>query len=98
MSLHHSGSGTRVLIVAHQVVVLCLRYLLENMNEEQILTIDREQDVVNCGVTSYKLQPVTGSLSMDDAVLKLMTYNFVAPLEQSGAPVTSSPDQPLAPR
>lgn len=98
MSLHYSGTGSRVLIVAHQVVVLCLRYLLEDMNEEQILGIDRDQDVVNCGVTSYKLQPVAGALSMDDAVLKLMTYNFVAPLEASGAPVTSSPDQPVAPR
>ena len=35
MSLHYDGC--RVLIVAHQVVVLCMRYLLEHMTEEQIL-------------------------------------------------------------
>ena len=50
----------RVLIVSHQVVVLCLRYLLENMTEEQILAIDREGDVANCSVTEYRLQPGPG--------------------------------------
>src|SRR6478735_7688532 len=39
LSLHHAGK--RVLIVSHQVVVLCLRYLLEDMDEERILAIDR---------------------------------------------------------
>lgn len=98
MSLHHSGPGSRVLIVAHQVVVLCLRYLLENLTEEQILAIDRDEDAVNCGVTSYKLQPAPGALTVDDAQLRLMQYNFVAPLEHSGASVTSKPDQSVGPR
>ena len=93
ISLHHSGPGSRVLIVAHQVVVLCLRYLLEDMTEDKILAIDREQDVANCGVTIYQLEPAPGSISMDDAELKLSAYNFVAPLEASGAPVTTSPDE-----
>jgi hypothetical protein len=39
-----------VLIVCHQVVVLCFRYILEEMDEATILTIDREADVINCGV------------------------------------------------
>ena len=54
VSLHHGG---RVLIVAHQVVVLCLRYLLEGMTEDQILAIDAEGDVANCGVTEYAFDP-----------------------------------------
>ena len=33
ISLHYGGH--RVLIVAHQVVVLCMRYLLENLTEER---------------------------------------------------------------
>lgn len=90
MSLHHSGPGTRVLVVAHQVIVLCLRYLLEGLDEEQILAIDRGGEVANCGVTSYTLNRALG----DDGVLQLRGYNFVAPLEESGAPVTSAPDQP----
>ena len=52
ISLHHAGR--RVLIVGHQVVVLCLRYLMEGMDEESILAVDRAGDVANCGVTEYR--------------------------------------------
>ena len=90
ISLHHSGPGKRVLIVAHQVIVLCVRYLIEGLDEEQILAIDRDGNVANCGVTSYTLDRSRG----DDGALKLRAYNFVAPLEEAGAPVTSAPDTP----
>jgi len=92
ISLHHNGPGKRVLVVAHQVIVLCLRYLLEGLDEAQILAIDREGDVANCGVTAYGL----GCDESPRAALKLREYNFVAPLEQAGAPVTSRPDLPVA--
>ncbi|MFC7737185.1 histidine phosphatase family protein [Roseomonas sp. GCM10028921] len=86
ISLHHEGR--RVLIVAHQVVVLCLRYLLENMTEEAILAIDREGDVPNCGITEYRFDPKIGA----SGALRLHRYNFVAPLEREGTPVTAEPD------
>lgn len=98
ISLHHSGNGSRVLIVAHQVVVLCLRYLLENLSEQDVLRIDKEEDVVNCGVTEYRLRRVPGALTSDEAALQLMTYNFTAPLDEAGAPITARPDAPSAPR
>ena len=60
ISLHHSGC--RVLIVGHQVVVLCLRYLLENMTEQKILEIDAEGDVANCSVTEYGLDHPSASM------------------------------------
>ena len=92
ISLHHSGC--RVLIVGHQVVVLCLRYLLENMTEQQILGIDAEGDVANCSVTEYRLDRSIG----EHGQLTLHCYNFVAPLEEAGAPVTSDPDAKVAAR
>jgi broad specificity phosphatase PhoE len=92
VSLHHNQA--RLLIVAHQVVVLCLRYLLENMTEEQILAIDREGDVANCGVTEYAFDPSRGR----DGALVLKRYNFVAPLQQEGAQVTAEPDRPVGSR
>ncbi|MDP8921771.1 MAG: histidine phosphatase family protein, partial [Chloroflexota bacterium] len=52
--------GERVLVVVHQVVVLCFRYLLERMTEAQILTIDREDEVANCSVTRYEFDPSAG--------------------------------------
>jgi broad specificity phosphatase PhoE len=94
ISLHHSGPDARVLLVAHQVIVLCLRYLLEGMTEEQILAIDREGDVANCGVTTYTFNPALGH----DGALQLRAYNFVAPLEDAGAPVTTEPDAQVAAR
>jgi broad specificity phosphatase PhoE len=84
----------RVLIVAHQVIVLAFRYLIERMTEAQILAIDREKDVANCGVTAYEL----GIDAAQRQGLQLRLYNFVTPLEQAGEPVTKSPDAPVAPR
>jgi 2,3-bisphosphoglycerate-dependent phosphoglycerate mutase len=92
ISLHHGGA--RVLIVAHQVVVLCLRYLLENMSEDQILSIDAEGDVANCAVTAYAFDQGHGR----DGGLVLQAYNFVAPLQEQGAPVTAEPDAPAGAR
>jgi broad specificity phosphatase PhoE len=84
----------RVLIVAHQVVVLCFRYLLEKMNEEQILRIDAEKDVANCSVTSYEFaRDADGRGDM-----ALRHYNLVLPLTDASEPVTREPDVPVAPR
>jgi broad specificity phosphatase PhoE len=84
----------RVLIVSHQVVVLCFRYLLECMTEEEILAIDRARDIANCGITSYEFDPAQGL----HGKLALRLSNFVAPLEEAGAPVTRKPDVPVAPK
>jgi len=92
ISLHHADR--RVLIVCHQVVVLCLRYILEELDEAQILAIDKQGDVVNCGVCEYDFLP-------DEAkacVPKLARYNFAAPLIEEAAPVTSEPDAMVATR
>lgn len=92
ISLHYKGQ--RVMIVAHQVVVLCFRYILENLNEGEILAIDKQADVANCGVTEYRFAPEAGK----DGNLSLTGYNLTAPLEQSQAEVTSAPDPIVAMR
>jgi broad specificity phosphatase PhoE len=83
--------GERVLIVAHQVIVNCMRYLVENLDESQILAIDAEGDVPNCAVTSYRLDATRSKLELD-------LVNFIAPLLQAGAPVTVAPDAQAAPK
>jgi probable phosphoglycerate mutase len=87
-------SGRRVLIVAHQVIVLCFRYLLERMTEQQILAIDSAADVANCSVTRYEY--IGGAETGGEMTLTL--YNHVAPLEEAGEPVTTRPDVPVAPK
>jgi probable phosphoglycerate mutase len=92
ISLHHAGK--RVLIVAHQVVVLCLRYLLESLDEDTLLAIDAEAGVVNCGVTEYAFDAEAGA----NGELKLLRYNFAAPLLEARTPITSAPDAAVAAR
>ena len=89
INLHYSGR--RVLIVCHQVVVLCMRYILERMTEAEILSIDGQGDVANCSVTHYRLDESSGHL-------KLERYNATAPMRQEGTETTSEPDQMVAAR
>lgn len=84
----------RVLIVAHQVIVNCFRYLLERMDEATILAHDRAGDVPNCSVTSYAFDAGLGKRGK----LVVRLVNFVAPLEETGTPVTASKDMPAAPK
>jgi len=81
----------RVLVVGHQVIVNCMRYLIECMDEAQILAIDKRADVPNCGLTSYEYDDRSDALVPD-------LVNFVAPLRQAGAPVTMAADEPVAPK
>ncbi len=89
LSLEYAGK--RVAIVSHQVVVLCFRYLLERLGEADILAIDREGDVANCSVTTYRFEP-------SQRAYALQAYNVVAPVEEAGEAVTREPDVPIAPR
>lgn len=84
IALHYPGK--RVMIVAHQVVVLCLRYIIENLSEEQILAIDREGDVANCSVTEYRFDPRLAQ----EGGMALIGYNMVSHLEAATAPATAT--------
>ena len=83
--------GERVLLMAHQVVVLLVRYVVEGMDERTVLDIDADAEVANCAVTSYVLDTEAGRL-------RLERYNEVAPLEEQDEQVTTEPDVPGAPR
>lgn len=80
-----------VLLIGHQVTVNCVRYVLEQLDEEAILAIDRAGDVPNCGLTCYP------ELHADRRPAVPELVNFVVPLLQQGAPATAEPDQPLHP-
>lgn len=92
VSLHHGGR--RVMIVAHQVVVLCLRYILENLGEAEVLAIDAKGEVANCAITEYRFDPAQGK----DGRLVLARYNVTAPMEEDDTPVTAAPDAMVAAR
>jgi broad specificity phosphatase PhoE len=86
INLHFSDR--RVLVVCHQVVVLCFRYILEELDEETILRIDKQAEIMNCGIAAFEFPPDAGGL----CIPALELWNFGAPLEAEGAPQTSAPD------
>ena len=63
-SLIRSGSNKNVLIVTHSVVVKMFRKVIEKLEEEDILNIDKENDPSNCGVTYYQINPKTDKLNL----------------------------------
>lgn len=86
--------GQRVLIVCHAVVVLCMRYILEHLTESELLAIDKKSEIANCSVTLYEHDESLGPRGN----LRLKLFNFVAPLEEAGAAVTSKPDAKVGAR
>ncbi len=70
-TLNRDYVGMKVLIVCHSVVVLAFRSLIERWEEDEYLQVDKEDDVVNCGLTIYD--------RVDNRKLRLRGYNKVAP-------------------
>lgn len=87
INLHYSDK--RVLVVCHQVVVLCFRYILEGLDEREILRIDREAEILNCGICAYDFEPDEDGLCAP----KLQLWNYGAPLEAEATPKTYAPDE-----
>jgi ribonuclease H / adenosylcobalamin/alpha-ribazole phosphatase len=92
VSLHYADR--RVMIVCHQVVVLCLRYIIEHLDEAKILEIDRSANVANCSVTEYVFDPAAEAAGG----LRLVQYNSVLSVEAEGAVATAEPDPIVAAR
>src|SRR5689334_1356719 len=86
INLHYCDR--RVVVVCHQVVVLCFRYILEELDEAQILAIDRQSEVLNCGICQYDFEHDHKGHCVPDLTL----WNYGAPLEVEGAAKTSEPD------
>ena len=88
--IRRDWADQRVMVVAHQVVVLLFRYVIECMNEAEILAIDAEGDVANCSWTGYDLD--------SSGKPALVGYNQVEHLQRHDAPVTAEPDVAHGPR
>ena len=78
----------RVLVVCHSVVVSCFMYLLERMTEDQILELDRNNEVANCSITRYVCDLGQGKAGK----LVRCEYNGVEHLKEVGTEVTAEPD------
>jgi probable phosphoglycerate mutase len=88
-SLAREHSGKKVLLVTHEVVIILMRYLLEDLDEQQALALGGGRHA-NCSLTAFETQPDGRPVMTLDA--------WTAPLEAADEPVTKEPDAPVAPR
>ena len=86
INLHYCDR--RVLIVCHQVVVFCMRYILEELEESDILSIDKQAEILNCGICAWDFSDEAPGL----VPARLVCWNQGAPVEDEGAPQTAEPE------
>ncbi|HVT76502.1 MAG TPA: histidine phosphatase family protein [Acidimicrobiales bacterium] len=77
----------RVVVVTHQAVIMLFRYVLDGLDETELLALDRAEEIVNTGVTTY---------AGDGHTMRLVAFNDADHL--SPAETTAQPDRSVAPR
>ncbi len=80
-----ADADRRVLVVAHDAIVMLLLYLLLPLSEEQLLEFAADHTVDNASVTH---------LRATDAGWQLVDFSNVEHLEREGAPVTEHAGSP----
>ena len=76
------AAGERLLVVSHQAVLMLFRYVLERLDEKQVLELDRTERLANTAVTTYAGRP---------GDLRLRSAGDTAHLDATAAPVTAEP-------
>ncbi len=77
-------TGERVLVVAHQAVIMVFRYVLEGLDERQLMDIDRREQIANASLTRYDAD--------GDGAFVLRAFNTVDRLLVTDEDVTEEPD------
>jgi broad specificity phosphatase PhoE len=76
--------GDRLMVVAHQAVIMVFRYVLEGLDEQELLEIDQTEQVANASVTRYDATCEGG--------WELAAFNTVEHLIDEAEDVTKEPD------
>lgn len=82
--LREGYAGKRVWLFTHQAVIMSVRYVLENLTEQELLDIDTSQRLPNCSLTSYR----AGGQGME-----LVSFADTQAVDQSAAEVTAEPSK-----
>ncbi|WP_194397576.1 histidine phosphatase family protein [Microbacterium atlanticum] len=80
-----AGPGERVVLVAHDAVVMLLLYVLRGLREDELLAFADDHTVLNASVTHL----VRGADGWE-----LIDFSDVAHLQREGADVTAHPGSP----
>jgi broad specificity phosphatase PhoE len=74
----------RVVVVTHQAVLMLVRYVIDRLDEREVLALDRDHSVPNTGVCRYVLE---------DRLLRLRAWGDITHLQQDeAAPTTEETD------
>lgn len=76
--------GERVWIFTHEAVILAFRYVLEGLDAEQVVELQKTEPIANTAMTRYVRQ---------EGRLQLVKKDDTAPLEAGDAEVTRSADE-----
>jgi broad specificity phosphatase PhoE len=74
----------RLVVVAHQAVIMVFRYVLEELGEQELLELDREEQVANASLTRYERE--------ESGSFRLISFNEVEHLVAEDEHVTKEPD------
>jgi broad specificity phosphatase PhoE len=81
-ALRHDGE--RLVLVAHQAVIMVFRYVLEELTEQELLAVDRDEQVANASLTRYERG--------ESGAFRLVAFNEVAHLTAEDEQITEEPD------
>jgi broad specificity phosphatase PhoE len=80
--LREGYDGTRVWLFTHQAVIMSFRYVLEGLDEEELLEIDRSTPIANASVTTFR---------RTDEGLELVSFADTEAVDRSSADRTHEP-------
>ncbi len=87
-SIAREHEGKRVMLVSHEVPILIMRYLLEDLTEHEVLAFSGS--IPNCSLTRYVFD--------DEGHPHADLVGWSVPLTDEGVEVTEAPERPVAPR
>ncbi len=82
--LRHGYDGERVWLYSHQAVIMGFRYVLEDLSEEEVLEVDRDVQIPNASVTTFR---------RDGHFLALESFADTSAVDRTDADVTREDDQ-----
>jgi broad specificity phosphatase PhoE len=86
--LNREYAGRRVIVVAHDAVVLMMRAVIEDLDEDDVVRVSSQESVRNASITRFDGR--SGKLVLD-------RYNVVDHLAEDDTPAGAPPDQATAP-
>ena len=86
----HLLDGQRALFVAHQAVIMVCRYVLEGLDEQELMDLDKREQIANASLTRYDADP--------DGGWELRQFNHVDHIRVEDEDVTKEPDVQSAAR